>query len=149
MILSFASRVGGGASGATLSRYLTEERDRDRTPEVMRGDPDLTGDLIDSLSTEHRYTHGYLSFTAEEHEHFEAHPGEREEIIDSFETHAFAGLEPDQYNSCWVRHEEEGREEWHFLVPKVELRTGKVRWTPYSRPQRGPAKERPARVVVV
>lgn len=38
---------------------------------------------------------------------------------------AFARLEPDQYSILWVRHQHAGHHELHFVVPRVELSTGK------------------------
>ena len=47
-------------------------------------------------------------------------------IMDGFERVAFAGgLQPDQYSILWVRHQHAGHHELHFLVPRVELVTGK------------------------
>jgi hypothetical protein len=38
---------------------------------------------------------------------------------------AFAGLEPDQRNILWVRHQHSGHHELHFLIPRLELSSGK------------------------
>ncbi|MEB6138280.1 relaxase/mobilization nuclease domain-containing protein, partial [Klebsiella pneumoniae] len=46
-------------------------------------------------------------------------------IIDRFEAVAFAGLESDQYNILWVRHEHANHHELHFVTPRVELSSGK------------------------
>jgi hypothetical protein len=48
-----------------------------------------------------------------------------ERIMDDFEQVAFAGLEKDQYAMLWTRHTHAGRMELNFLVPRVELSTGK------------------------
>jgi hypothetical protein len=34
--------------------------------------------------------------------------------MDAFEREAFAGLEPDQRNILWVRHQHSGQHETHF-----------------------------------
>ena len=122
MILKFIPLKAGGASGRELVDYLTE-KDRDVDPEVVRGDPDRTAHLIDALDFEQRYTHGVISFTSEEGDGVDVDMQER--IIDSFEEHAFPGLEPDQYDILWVRHEDKERLELHFATPRVELTSGK------------------------
>ncbi len=38
---------------------------------------------------------------------------------------AFAGLEADQRNILWVRHTHAGHHELHFLIPRLELSSGK------------------------
>ena len=124
MIVGFSKH--GTSSGKGPVQYLTSERNPDRShrippPVVLRGDPELVRQLIDSLEFKHRYTSGCLSFA----------PGERitEEmearILDSFCQTAFAGLSPDQYTVLFVRHQHAGHHEIHFLIPRVELSTGK------------------------
>ena len=46
--------------------------------------------------------------------------------MDDFETLAFAGLEADQRNALWVRHVHAGHHELHFVIPRVELASGKA-----------------------
>lgn len=46
--------------------------------------------------------------------------------MDDFEEMAFAGLEPDQRNILWVRHSHAGHRELHFVIPRVELSSGKA-----------------------
>ena len=124
MIFGFSRYSQGSARGPI--QYFTSERNpddtkRDPSPEILRGDPELIGKLIDSLSFEHVYTSGVLSFA----------PGEvitremEERIMDEFEKFAFAGFERDQYAILWVRHSHAGHEELNFLIPRVELSTGK------------------------
>ena len=49
------------------------------------------------------------------------------EVLDEFEKHAFAGLQPNQYHFTAVLHEEDdGSKHVHFLVPRIELETGKA-----------------------
>ncbi|WP_419844313.1 relaxase/mobilization nuclease domain-containing protein, partial [Actinobacillus pleuropneumoniae] len=42
----------------------------------------------------------------------------------------FAGLEPEQYNIAWVQHTDKGRLELNFVIPNVEMTSGK-RLQPY------------------
>lgn len=46
--------------------------------------------------------------------------------MDDFEKLAFAGMQPDQYNILWVRHSHANHHELHFVIPRVELSTGKA-----------------------
>ena len=49
------------------------------------------------------------------------------EVLDTFEAHAFSGLKPTQYHFTAVLHEEDdGSKHVHFLVPRLELETGKA-----------------------
>lgn len=122
MIVGFSRHGTGGGSGPV--DYVTDEKRQGReneSPAVVRGDPDQTRELIDSLDFKHKYTSGVLSFAPDE----EITPEMENEIIDRFESVAFAGLEPDQYNILWVRHTHAGHHELHFVTPRVELETGK------------------------
>lgn len=122
MIVGFSGHSTGGGAGPT--EYMTDEKRKGREkepPEVVRGDPEQTRDLIDSLDFKHKYTSGVLSFAPDE----KITPEMEEAIIDRFEKVAFAGLEPDQYNILWVRHTHAGHHELHFVTPRVELSTGK------------------------
>ena len=124
MIVGFSKHGTGGSKGPI--QYLTgthspDSTRRDPAPAVLRGDPALVGRLIDSLDFTHKYTSGVLSFA----------PGEiitdamAERIMDLFELSAFAGLERDQYSILWVKHLHAGHVEFNFVVPRVELSTGK------------------------
>ncbi|TNC44247.1 hypothetical protein FHG66_20675 [Rubellimicrobium rubrum] len=138
MLIKFTSSGRGG--GGTVAAYLTDATRQGRehaAPEVIRGDMDRTRALIDSLSRRWTYTHGVLSFAPEDA------PTEVEQhnAMDAFERVAFAGLDPEQFDITWVRHthtgpgsgvDEAGRErrggrvELHFVVPRVELTTGRA-----------------------
>jgi hypothetical protein len=109
-------------------RYLTGEYGkkglrRDPQPVVVRGDPVQTRVLIDSLKFKNKYTSGVMSFA----------PGEvitqamERYIMDEFERVAFAGLNRDQYTVLFVRHTHTAshRHEIHFVVPRVELCSGR------------------------
>ena len=127
MLVKFFARGVGKGRGPV--EYITRKHDpntgklREPAPEVIRGNPEITKQLIDGLDFKYKYNSGVLSFAIEDA------PTEKEQqaLIDSFEEYAFAGLKPDQYNILWVRHTHTGsdRVELHFVTPKVELDTGK------------------------
>ncbi len=119
---------GGTGKGKTLVEYLIRERDskgviREPLPEVIKGNPNQTIQLIDSLDFKYKFHSGVISFAPED----APTEAQQKAIISSFEKTAFAGLEADQYNILWVRHSHtsNGRIELHFVTPRVELTTGK------------------------
>lgn len=114
----------GTGEGDKPSRYLVrpDYPGRDTAPpQVLRGDPAMTRALIDSIERRWKFTSGVLSW----------HPDERiseeqeKKVMNAFERVAFAGLEADQRNILWVRHTHAGHHELHFLIPRLELSSGK------------------------
>lgn len=95
---------------------------RDPAPVVLRGDPERTMMLIDSIDRKWKYTSGVIAFTVAD----APTTAEQELVMDDFEATAFAGLEREQYDILWVRHEHEGNVELHFVVPRMELTTQKA-----------------------
>lgn len=91
-------------------------------PELLKGDSGLTCALIDSSPNKWRYSSGVIAFADDD----APTPEQIEAVIADFEATVFAGLEPDQYNSLWVKHTHEGNTELHFMVPRLELGTGKA-----------------------
>ncbi len=127
MLVKFFARGVGKGSGPV--EYITRLDNpntgtrREPAPEVIRGNPEITKQLIDGLDFKYKYNSGVLSLAIEDA------PTEKEQqaLIDSFEAYAFAGINTDAYNTLWVRHTHTGndRVELHFVTPKVELDTGK------------------------
>jgi 5S rRNA maturation endonuclease (ribonuclease M5) len=143
MLLKFFNR--GTGKGKTAVEYLLKEMDangvrREPAPELLRGDPQQTIQLIDSLNFKHKYRSGVISFAPSDAPTSE----QLEAIMDSFEKTAFAGLDRDRYSILWVKHTHTGdnRVELHFITPRVELTTGKSLniappgWGNYFRPWR-------------
>ncbi|XQZ55998.1 hypothetical protein E2979_22350 (plasmid) [Paracoccus yeei] len=125
MLIKFTrgGRGGGGQIAAYLIAHDREGREH-APPEVVRGDMDRTRDLIDSIERKWSYTHGVLSFALED----SPSEAQQQEAMDAFERLAFAGMDPEQYDITWVRHQhtEGGRIELHFVTPRMELTTGKA-----------------------
>ncbi|KAB2668040.1 relaxase/mobilization nuclease domain-containing protein [Ochrobactrum sp. LMG 5442] len=90
-------------------------------PEVLSGDPERTRQLIDGCRHRWRYTSGVLAFERDD----QPDEDQQRRARDEFEALAFAGLEANQRDILWVRHTHEGRVELHFLVPRMELDTGR------------------------
>lgn len=117
----------GTGVGQDAIAYLLGEEDHKgeirASVEVWRGNPKLTGKIIDSLKTVYRYTSGVINFAPEDQ------PTDNEigSVLDEFERVSFAGLEKNQYDFCAVVHRESnGGVHVHVIVPRIELTKGKA-----------------------
>ena len=133
MIVDFF-RHGTGLSKGCLDYMLGEDRAREHAL-VLNGDVELTAQLIDSSPYTKKYTSGCLSF----YEHDLTEP-DKQKIMQDFEQCLFPGLDQDQYNILWIQHQDkkneatgETRLELNFVIPNVELSTGK-RLQPFYAP---------------
>lgn len=123
MIVKFHNR-GTGCGSGPIDYLLGKDRQRELAM-LERGDPDLIRSLIDSSKYAKKYTSGVLSF-AESDLPREA----KDRLMSDFEKALLPGLESDQYAVLWVEHRDKGRLELNFVVPNIELLTGK-RLQPY------------------
>lgn len=128
MLVRFNNRGKGGGSGPT--EYLLGGQDHTGTtralaPVVLRGNVELTKTLIDSLAFAKKYTSGTLCFAEAD-----IPQEQKEQIMDSFQECLFPGLDSSNYDILWVEHLDKGRLELNFVIPCVELQTGK-RLQPY------------------
>lgn len=123
MIVKFHRRGVGRGSGAP--EYLLGRDGMREDATLLRGDPQEIQDLCDSSPYAKKYTSGVLSF-----EEADIPESEKQELMDSFESTLMAGLDKDQYSVLWVEHRDKGRLELNFVIPNVELTTGK-RLQPY------------------
>ena len=133
MIVDFF-RHGSGLSKGCLDYLLGEDREREHAL-VLSGDVELTAQLIDSSPFAKKYTSGCLSF----YEH-DLNDQDKQQIIQNFEECLFPGLNQDQYQILWVQHQDkvnqdtgQTRLEFNFVIPNVELSTGK-RLQPFYAP---------------
>lgn len=127
MLVKFFNRGTGGSAGV-MNYMLGRKRDRAGAT-LLRGNVKQTADLIDSLTFRKKYTSGCLSF-----EETEIKPELKASIMDGFEHAIFAGLDRDQYDVTWIEHtDKNGRIELNFVIPNVELLTGR-RLQPYFDP---------------
>lgn len=123
MIVQFFNR-GAGSGAGPINYLLGANRDREKA-EVLRGNPEETKALIDSSVYAKKYTCGCLSF-----EESDIPDEQKRELMTSFEECLFAGLDANQYNCLWVEHRDKNRLELNFVIPNIELTTGK-RLQPY------------------
>lgn len=117
----------GKGDPALASSYVLDDVDHLNVAradvQVLRGDPQTFTALANSITNEWKYTSGVFAFSLDDN------PSDDDinEYLDAFEAHAFAGLKPNQYHFTAVLHEEpNGSKHIHFLVPRVELTTGKA-----------------------
>lgn len=123
MIVKFHARGKGGGSGP-VDYLLGRERNREGAT-VLQGNPEEVRELIDATPFAKKYTSGVLSFAEKE-----LPPGGREKVMASFERVLMPGLEKNQYSILWVEHQDKGRLELNFVIPNMELQSGK-RLQPY------------------
>ena len=133
MIVDFF-RHGSGLSKGCLDYLLGEDREREHA-QVLSGDIELTAQLIDSSPFAKKYTSGCLSF----YEH-DLSDQDKQKIMQNFEECLLPGLDKDRYQILWVQHQDkinqdtgETRLELNFVIPNVELSTGK-RLQPFYAP---------------
>ena len=133
MIVDFF-RHGSGLSKGCLDYLLGEDREREHA-QLLSGDVELSAQLIDSSPFAKKYTSGCLSF----YEH-DLSDQDKQQIMQNFEECLFPGLDKDQYQILWVQHQDkinqdtgETRLELNFVIPNVELSTGK-RLQPFYAP---------------
>lgn len=123
MIVKMHARGKGGGSGP-VEYLLGKEHDRAGAT-LDRGDPELIEALINSSPYEKKYTSGVLSFAEADLDR-----ATKDKIMSSFEKALLPGLEKNQYSCLWVEHKDKARLELNFVVPNIELQTGK-RLQPY------------------
>ena len=114
----------GKSRGSSPINYLLRKdypgRDKN-PPEVVRGDPELTRELIDNNDRKWKFTSGVCSWSPDD----TVNTDQENEVMNNFEKLAFSGLEHDQYNILWTRHSHANHHELHFVIPRMELSTGK------------------------
>ena len=133
-------RHGTGSGAGPLNYLLGSDRQR-ADAKVLYGDPMMTEQLINATPFKQKYKSGVLSFTERADSFTDK---QKMDIMQRFEQTLFAGLEPDQYDILWIEHSDKdkvpaideygdeiegslvgGRLELNFLIPCMELRSGK------------------------
>lgn len=116
----------GTSNGHAPVNYLLSDKDHEKNtrsvkPAVLLGDPDMTKALINSMENKWKYTSGVFSFRENEH------PTDKElKLLLSDFLKTFAPGMKDRLDLLAVKHEDKGRLEVHFLVPRMDLETGKA-----------------------
>lgn len=117
MVVKFFGNSKGG-SGASVD-YLLNEREEAKTARTLQGDPKLTKELIRSIERKQKVCVGCLSF--EEKNIPEA---DKYKLMDEFEKTLLPDMQG-RYNILWVEHTDKGRLELNFVIPRIDLETGK------------------------
>lgn len=100
--------------------------ERKPKPVVLEGDPEQITALCNSITFKNRYTSGVLSFNKEETAKIAATPGLKEKLIEELRDFAYAGVKQDDSKPLLVvQHEHTERLELHYLIPRVNLESGK------------------------
>lgn len=131
MIFKIFCNKGAGSATASVNYLVGKNHDR-AGASVLKGNIEVTRQLAESLNFKNRYTVGVLSF-----EEKNLPEQTKAEIMASFESTVFAGLEEDQYSIAWVEHTDKDRLELNFFIANVELATGKRLQPYYDRVDRG------------
>ena len=123
MIVKIHSRGAGSGSGP-VDYLLGKDRQREQAS-VLRGNPEHVRELIDGCDFARAYTSGVLSFQEPD-----IADVEKSRLMDEWEHTLLPGLDRDQYACLWVEHRDKGRLELNFVIPNIELQSGK-RLQPY------------------
>ncbi|WP_458294739.1 relaxase/mobilization nuclease domain-containing protein [Enterobacter cloacae] len=123
MIVKIHSRGAGSGSGP-VDYLLGKDRQREQA-RVLRGNPEHVRELIDGCDFARAYTSGVLSFQEPD-----IADAEKSRLMDEWEHTLLTGLDCDQYACLWVEHRDKGRLELNFVIPNIELQSGK-RLQPY------------------
>lgn len=120
MIIKFFHQ-GQNAGNYIVQYLLSEDKHNGIKPEVIEGNPELTLNIINSLKFKNKYTTGVISFKQDE----QLTRQQQHDLIQRFESTFCPFDDPARTNSLWVKHQDKGRLELHFLMPRVDIKTGK------------------------
>lgn len=114
--------------------YLLGNVNRSARPELLRGNEEVTRQLLLQATGEREYTAGVLSFKELAQD---VSLDVQNEIMDLYEETLMAGFPRDHYDMMWIRHtDKEGRLELNWHVVNQDLVTGRV-LQPYYHKQDG------------
>ncbi|GAA8428378.1 hypothetical protein Hpkin79_09910 [Helicobacter pylori] len=125
MLVKFWGINQGGGDGDGSVNYLLNERVKQGTAKVLKGDANLTKSLLLSLTQKHKACVGCLSF-----EEPNIDENLKHELIESFENALLTESMQNRYNILWVEHTDKGRLELNFVIPKIDLERQKA-FNPY------------------
>ena len=126
MLVKFLPTYTGGGLGSI--NYLLNERKVAGTAKVVKGDENLTRAIIKGIDFKQKTCFGVLSF---EEKHDFLTEERKLKIIKDFERALLGDYMLERVNVLWVEHsDKDGRLELNFLIPKIDLVTGKS-FNPY------------------
>lgn len=124
MVVKFFKVKQGGGDGTGSIKYLLDSRVSKGTARILQGDKKLTQDIILSLNKQAKACVGCLSFEEEN-----LPEAQKYEIMRDFENMLMPEMQG-RYNILWVEHTDKGRLELNFVIPKVDLVSGRA-FNPY------------------
>ncbi|MGL2502876.1 relaxase/mobilization nuclease domain-containing protein [Helicobacter pylori] len=125
MLVKFWGIKQGGGDGDGSVNYLLNERVKQGTAKVLKGDANLTKSLLLSLTQKHKACVGCLSF-----EESNIDESLKYELMESFENALLTESMQNRYNILWVEHTDKGRLELNFVIPRIDLEKQKA-FNPY------------------
>ena len=127
MLVKFLPTYTGGGLGS-INYLLNERRKAAGTAKVVKGDENLTRAIIKGIDFKQKTCFGVLSF---EEKHDFLNEEQKLQIIKDFERALLGDYMLERTNRLWVEHsDKDGRLELNFLIPKIDLVTGKS-FNPY------------------
>lgn len=116
----------GRGSGKDAVQYLLAEVDHRgkvrAEVNVLRGNPSLVADVVDSLEFKNRYTSGVIAWSPED----KPSDGAINAVLNDFEELSFPGLEQTRTSWAAIKHcDHDGGVHVHIIVARVDLETGK------------------------
>lgn len=118
MVVVFIPNKKGGSSKAI--DYLLNHREKEGTARTLKGDPQLTRDIINNIKYKQKATVGVLSF-----EEDNIDESLKYKLMEEFENMLMPSFDKTRYNILWVEHRDKGRLELNFVIHKIELLSGR------------------------
>lgn len=110
-----------GSGAGTIYYLLDRKRVENETAKILYGSKKEILDLINAMNFKDRVTFGVLSF-----EERDITDDQKTEIMKDFEKTLFPNLEREKnFKILWVEHTDKGRLELNFVIPKIEIQSGK------------------------
>lgn len=116
----------GKGSAAKASAYVLDRLDHlgniRAGVEVLRGDATTFNAICDASPHLWKYTSGVIAWSKED----DPTDAQIQEVLNDFEQHSFAGLDPSQYHLFAVLHtDQDGSKHIHVLTPRLDIQSGK------------------------
>lgn len=131
MLVKILSHGSGKSRGGTSAKDYLLGKDDDRiNARLLKGDPDITTEVINGLKFAKTYTSGGIHFAYDEAKDLTEQ--DKYDIIESFEKTMFPNLEESQVSGYWVEHTDkvneqgERRLELNFIYASVDLESNKA-----------------------
>ena len=118
------SSKSGNTSSKSVKDYLLNERVKNGTARIIRGDEAYTSEQIDLCNYARftsTYTSGCLSFEKNEN----LTEQQKQQLMQSFEQALLPEFDKNRYACYWVEHIDKGRLELNFVYAKIDIATGK------------------------